>query len=156
MLEQIMHNQCLSTGSKRCKVSQQSKHPLFSLQRVLQPIMCGKSLWMCPAVQDSEPSGPHLKQGRDLKTEDWTPQYWASHICIIQPSAETEKMILHNNKTRTINRWDMNSVFVHQSCPCIRLHGDRKSAHSPILETHLSFGVKICLQEKKNTFQSYS
>lgn len=89
-----------------------NKHPLFSLQRVLEPIMCGKSLWMCPAVQDSAPSGPHLKEGRDLQTERWTPQYWGSHVWIIQHSAETEEMILCKSKTYSVNKWIVSSVSV--------------------------------------------
>lgn len=110
-------------GVRGCKVSQQSKHPLFSLQRVLEPIMCGNSLWMCPAVQDSVPSGPHLKQGRDLQTERWTPQNWASHVCFIQHSGETEKMILRRNKTSSVNKWNAAFCFFVSACQrCVSAH----------------------------------
>lgn len=104
-------------GVRGCKVSQQSKHPPFSLQRVLEPIMCGNSLWMCPAVQDSVPSGPHLKEGRDLQAEDWKPQHWASHICIIKDSDEAEKKTPHNNKTYSINKWNIHFVWW-----CVRVY----------------------------------
>lgn len=81
------------------KVSQQSKYPLFSLQQLLEPIMRGNSLWICPTVQDFVPSGPHSEEGCDLQAESWAPQHWASHICIIQHSEEAETVFLHNCQT---------------------------------------------------------
>lgn len=118
------HTQSMSIlqGVRGCKVSQQSKHPLFSLQRVLEPIMCGNSLWMCPSVQDSVPSGPHLKEKCDLQAEDWTPRHWAFHICITQHNDETDKMIKHTVWTN----------FVSVMCICVDLylsHGDKILSH---------------------------
>lgn len=86
------------------KISQQSKHPLFSPQWVLEPIMCGISLWICPAVQGSVPSGPYLEEGCDLQAESWTPRHWASHICIIQHSNEANAVFLHNAKTQSTKK----------------------------------------------------
>lgn len=97
-------------GSERVKVSQQSKHPLFSLQRLLEPIMCGNSLWMCPAVQVSVPSGPHLKEGRDLQAEDWARLHWASNVWIIQHTEDD---------SNAIKTWNIYCVFVRQWCASV-------------------------------------
>lgn len=49
-------------GSERCKVSQRSKHSLFTLKRVLGFLIGGSSPRMCPAFQDSELSGPDSEE----------------------------------------------------------------------------------------------
>lgn len=46
-------------GSEGWKVSQRSKHSLFTLKRVSGFVMGGKSPRMSPAFQRSELSGPH-------------------------------------------------------------------------------------------------
>lgn len=72
----------------------------------------GNSLWMRPAVWDWQPSGPHLKPGRDLGAERWTQQAeLRKSTRIIQPAAQTDQNIFfffHNNKSFSISRWDMN------------------------------------------------
>lgn len=131
MPEQIIQNQCLFWREWEGARSVNKVNIPCSLQRVLEPIMCGSSLWMCSAVQDSVPSGPHLKEGRDLQAEDWTARHWASWMCIIQHSEEADNMIVHNDKTYRVN---------NNACACInQLMVASKICH--IMTTHIWFRI---------------